>query len=134
MPDHEKALVVVREWMEKAENDFKNAAHTLKLGKECPTDTVCFHAQQCVEKYLKARLEEGGIAFAKTHDLPFLLTLATQIEPQWTVLQQQASALNAFAVVFRYPGQWATKARAKQAIADCREVRRVVRTAFGLPV
>ena len=33
-----------------------NAVHTLKLGADGPTDTVCFHAQQCIEKYLKALL------------------------------------------------------------------------------
>ena len=47
---------------EQGENDLKNAAHTLKLA-ECPTDTVCFHAQQCVEKYLKASLVVLEIAF-----------------------------------------------------------------------
>jgi HEPN domain-containing protein len=50
MPDHNEQVAGVREWIGKAENDLKNATHTLKLGKECPTDTVCFHAQQCVEK------------------------------------------------------------------------------------
>jgi len=44
MPDHNEQVAVVREWVGKAENDLKNATHTLKLGKECPTDTVCFHA------------------------------------------------------------------------------------------
>ena len=41
MPEREDVLTVVREWVLKAENDLKNAAHTLLLGKECPTDTVC---------------------------------------------------------------------------------------------
>ena len=49
-------LFILRSWVEKAENDWINATHTLKLEKNCPTDTVCFHAQQCVEKYLKALL------------------------------------------------------------------------------
>jgi HEPN domain-containing protein len=49
-------IAVAREWFIKAENDLKNAAHTLKLGRKCPTDTVGFHAQQCVVKYLKAFL------------------------------------------------------------------------------
>jgi HEPN domain-containing protein len=48
MPDPEKVATVVSEWVAKAENDLKTAAHTLRLGKECPTDTVCFHAQQVV--------------------------------------------------------------------------------------
>jgi len=50
MQKNEQVIKVVREWIEKTENDLKNAAHTLKMGKDCPTDTICFHAQQCVEK------------------------------------------------------------------------------------
>jgi len=46
---------VVAEWVRKAENDIRNAEYTLTMGEDCPYDTVCFHAQQCVEKYLKAR-------------------------------------------------------------------------------
>jgi HEPN domain-containing protein len=122
------------EWVDKAEGDWHDAQRAYRARKHPNYDSACFHAQQCVEKYLKARLEEAGIAFAKTHGLPLLLTLTTRVEPQWVALQQQANALNAFAVVFRYPGRWATKAHAKQAIKDCREVRRTVRTAFGLPV
>lgn len=49
-------ITVIREWLAKADNDLKAAAYTLTLGKDCPTDTVCFHAQQCVEKYIKALL------------------------------------------------------------------------------
>lgn len=56
MPEVEGVLSVVREWVVKAENDLKNAAHTLKMGEAGPMDTVCFHAQQCAEKYLKASL------------------------------------------------------------------------------
>jgi len=103
MPDHEKALVVVREWMEKAENDFKNAAHTLKLGKECPTDTVCFHAQQCVEKYVKALLVFKGVDFPKTHDLEKLLSLLpAPIRLSLTVEEQ--GKLTDYATHARYPG------------------------------
>ncbi len=64
---------VVAEWTAKAENNLKNAAHTLKLGEDCPTDTVCFHAQQCVEKYLKALLVCLRIDFPKAHDLSELI-------------------------------------------------------------
>ncbi len=49
MPGNDKVLKVVREWIEKAENDLKNAVYTLKMREDCPTDTTCFHAQQCVE-------------------------------------------------------------------------------------
>ena len=46
MPAPSALVAVLREWLQKAENDLVTAAHTLKLGKDCPTDTVCFHAQQ----------------------------------------------------------------------------------------
>ncbi len=45
----------------------------IKLAEESPTDTVCFHAQQCVEKYLKAVLVSEAIDFPKTHDLEELM-------------------------------------------------------------
>ena len=49
MPEADEILVIAREWVQKAENDLKNAAYTLRMGKDCPADTVCFHAQQCAE-------------------------------------------------------------------------------------
>jgi len=52
MPEANELLGVARQWVQKAENDLKNAAYTLQMGEGCPTDTVCFHAQQCAEKYL----------------------------------------------------------------------------------
>ena len=52
MPAPNPVVVLIREWLAKAENDLLNAAHTLTLGAACPTDTVCFHAQQCVEKHI----------------------------------------------------------------------------------
>ncbi len=73
MPEHENMLRVVREWVIKAENDLKTAEHVLKLESECPTDTVCFHAQQTVEKYIKSLLVLRGIDFPKTHDIEDLL-------------------------------------------------------------
>jgi hypothetical protein len=38
----------------------------------CPFDTVCFHCQQAVEKYLKALLTLLGIPAPRTHDLEVL--------------------------------------------------------------
>jgi HEPN domain-containing protein len=79
MNEHENILKVTREWVEKAENDFANAVNTLKMEKRCPTDTVCFHAQQCVEKYLKAVLVWNRIEFAKTHNISELVALIPAI-------------------------------------------------------
>jgi HEPN domain-containing protein len=75
MPENDKTAIVAREWADKADNDLKTAAHTLKLGDKCPTDTVCFHAQQCVEKYLKAFFVVLEIEFPRTHDIEILVSL-----------------------------------------------------------
>ena len=97
-------------------------------------DAAVFHAQQCAETYLKARLEEASIAFTRTHDLLMLHQFVLPIEPTWQMLQTPLAFLNPFAVAYRYPGIRASKADAKDAINYCREVRRVIRAAFGLPV
>jgi HEPN domain-containing protein len=122
------------EWVEKAEGDW-NAANQLNRVRKNPNyDGVCFHCQQCAEKYLKARLIEAGITFARTHDLLVLHQLVLQAEPTWQGLQPSLITLNPFAIGYRYPGLTATKADAKAAIKDCKNVRRVIRAAFGLPV
>jgi HEPN domain-containing protein len=95
---------------------------------------ACFAAQQCAEKYLKARLQEAGVNFKKTHDLEELLKLVLPIESTWNTLLPDLKYLNGFAVDFRYPGASATKLQAKNAIKSCRNVRKVIRVSFGLPV
>jgi len=42
-------LRIVRQWVEKAEEDLVNARYTLTLQEHCPFGTVCFHAQQVAE-------------------------------------------------------------------------------------
>lgn len=89
----------------KAENDLKTAAHTLKMGRDCPTDTVCFHGQQSVEKYLKALLVCKGIDFPKTHDIERLVALLP--ENVWLRLSiEEQRRLTAYATVTRYPGDY----------------------------
>lgn len=60
-----------------------------------------FHAQQSVEKCLKAWLAVSGIEYPKTHDLRALLVLLKQqgvdVEDLWDVVEY-----NFFAVQFRY--------------------------------
>lgn len=122
------------EWIEKAEEDWDMLLRAYRARKRPAYNAACFHAQQCAEKYLKGRLEEAGIAFAKTHDLNQLLKQAQAVEPTWSTLQTDLDYLNDFSVLYRYPGSNATQAVAKQAVQACRKVRRIIRTAFGLPV
>jgi HEPN domain-containing protein len=129
MPDRDKTTVITREWMSKAENDLKTAAHTLKLGADCPTDTVCFHAQQCVEKYLKAALVVLETPLPRIHDIEALIDLMPKhVRVSLTVEQQRR--LTEYATVMRYPGPYepVTLSEAKEAVKLARRVRREVRT------
>lgn len=119
----------VRRWVEKAEHDLKNAEYVLGLEEECPTDTVCFHCQQCAEKYLKAFLVHREIAFPRTHDLVVLLNLATQAG-EVSLRVEKLQPLNRYSVETRYPGDWDAieieEARAALEMASA--VREAIRT------
>ncbi len=121
------------EWVNKAEDDWDMALKAYRARKNPVYDAACYHAQQCAEKYLKARLVEAGITVTKTHDLLALLNQVLPLEPHWLALRGQLGALTQFAVLYRYPGYDATKADAKQAISDCRDVPRMIRSSWGLP-
>ena len=119
---------VVRAWIEKAEHDLKTAEHTLRLSDDCPFDTICFHAQQCAEKYLKALLVYSRREFPKTHDLAALLRLLSS-EPTLQTDVDALLALNRYTVEARYPGDWEPMDRpeAERAVELARKLRTAVR-------
>ena len=125
---------ITLEWIDKAEGDWTSAQREYRARQRPNYDAAWFHAQQCTEKYLKARLEEAGIAFGRTHNLTSLLTLALAVESTWTALQPHLTALNIYAVALRYPGSFATKSNATNALKAGQEVRRIVRQSFDLSV
>ena len=127
MRDPEQVATVVREWVVKADNDLKAAAQILKLGADSPTDTVCFHAPQCVEKYLKAALVVCDVAFSKTHDLRELVgLLPPATRPGFPVDEQLR--LTKYAVALRYPSYPSVPlSEARKAVAIARQVRREIR-------
>jgi HEPN domain-containing protein len=123
-----------REWVRCAEEDFDVASALLRRRTRTAANSICFHAQQCVEKYLKGRIEEGGRNVPRTHDLVSLLQLLIPIEPLWASLAPTLRRLNDCGVKFRYPGHVATKAEARDALKACRTVRSDVRGSLGLPL
>jgi HEPN domain-containing protein len=125
---------ITSEWVGKAEGDFATAQRESQVVSDANYDAICFHAQQCIEKYLKARLQESGIPFGKTHDLSTLLDLILPIEVTWDVLRADLHALTVFAVTYRYPGDSADESDAREAVARCEKVRKIVRASLGLPV
>src|SRR2546422_4898839 len=121
-----------RDWVAKAEEDFAVALTLARPRKKPLWAPLCFHTQQCVEKYLKARLNEASILFHRTHDLEQLLNQAAAIEPLWSAFRAALKRLSDAAVVPRYPGGVFTKAEAQRALKTCRSFRREARLSLGL--
>jgi HEPN domain-containing protein len=128
MPKPNPVVAVVREWVVKAENDLKTAIHTLTLGQDAPTDTVSFHAQQCVEKYVKALLVWRGTPFPRTHDIRLLTRLLPgKLRPKLD--RKMKDRLTEYATVIRYPGLGTDipLREVRQAVALAKRVRKEVR-------
>ena len=124
----------VREWIQKAEADFVSAGRECRARNRPNFDATCFFAQQCIEKYLKARLVEAGIAFPKTHDLEALLDLVLPAAPLWDTFRLTLSDLTTFAAAFRYPGESATREMAHTALRNAKQIREQIRRDMGLQI
>ena len=114
------------EWIQKAEGDLATARRELRARTAPNYDAACFHAQQCAEKYFKGLLQEAEIPFGKTHNLSLLLDLLKDRYPVLELLRPTLAILNAFAVEYRYPGESADKAIARQAVKMAEEVKQAV--------
>ncbi|MDI6751979.1 MAG: HEPN domain-containing protein [bacterium] len=87
-------------WIKKAESDITNLTTMMESGKSL--DTICFHAQQAAEKYLKAFLCFNGVLFPKTHDIEELLDLCATIDNRFSDLVEETIFLTDYAVELRY--------------------------------
>ena len=96
----------VRKWILKADNDLKVAKDELETD-EPVTDAVCFHAQQCAEKYLKAFLIFNDKEIPCTHDIAYLIALCSELDPDFKNLNRvDVVALTDYAVGIRYPNDF----------------------------
>ena len=96
-------------------------------------DPICFHAQQCIEKYLKAWLQEANIRPPRTHELNVLLHLIVPTHPEWGAWQTDFAKFKPHAVDVRYEKYFATVAQVEHAVRVCTEVRTTIRAALQLP-
>ncbi len=92
----------MNQWVVSAEEDYRNAEYGLTLEEDCPVGAVCFHSQQCVEKYLKALLAYRSLAVPEDHDLLVLYHLVSsnsrpELPEEWLAI------LNRYAVEPAYP-------------------------------
>jgi HEPN domain-containing protein len=123
---------VVAEWISKAEGDFVTAGRELRARKAPNYDAVCFHAQQCAEKYLKAILQENDKRIPKIHFLLELLAMILKFDTSYELLKADLEVLEDYSVRFRYPGHFAEKDEAQSSYAAVGTVRKFVRQKLGL--
>jgi HEPN domain-containing protein len=115
-------------WVMKADHDFKDGTDQLRTD-EPATDTICFHMQQCAEKYLKAYLVSKSAKPARTHDIQLLICLCANLDESFNrLLDGGCDKLTLYAVDIRYPDDLAFPAikEAEQAIALADEIRKFV--------
>ena len=118
---------LVNKWINKAERDLLTAERELSF-EEPITDTVCFHCQQTVEKYLKAFLVYHQVYFTKTHRIMDLLELCATIDSSFKDELEDADNLTDYAVEIRYPDVWLEPGieDAKEAFEIARKVKEFV--------
>ena len=121
-----------QEWVDKAEADWITARREFTVEDHPNYDAVCFHAQQCVKKYLLARLEEGDIAFPATHHLGVLLTICAELEPDWEDLREQARTLTANTIQIQHPGAMADETMGSRSLDAGGALRQAVRGSLEL--
>lgn len=122
---------LINEWVAKAEGDYYSGIREFRARKHPNYDAAGFHAQQSIEKYLKAILQQNNVRFEKVHDLLALMKLCLSLAPELELQKELLSYLNPFAVAFRYPGESATREEAHQAVQAMKTLRPILRKILG---
>ena len=126
-PPEEIAKELVRQWVAKAEKDFRLAEHL--LAEQAPYwEAIGFNCQQAAEKYLKALLTLRQVSFPKTHNLGELLDLVTTVDASLAGSLREITVLNPYAVGYRYPADFpeVTAEDAREAFELAARVRAAV--------
>ncbi|MBM3130542.1 MAG: HEPN domain-containing protein [Chloroflexi bacterium] len=121
---------LAEEWIAKAEGDWRTANREMRVRRAPNYDAVCFHCQQCAEKYLKALLQKHGHHIPKIHDLNQLLEYCLPYDGTLELHRDLLKDLTRYAVEFRYPGESATKEDARTALHHAKTLRAFLRPKF----
>ncbi len=124
----------VKEWVAKAEADFATAARELSTTESPNFDAVCFHAQQCVEKLMKALLINLSVVPPRSHDLADLGRRLDPVSKQWSWPVEELRFLTRASIDFRYPGESADREDATESLRIAAQLRAKLRALLGLPI
>ncbi len=92
-----------QDWIEKAVNELRAAVAILEYYEEPPTDTICYHCHQVVEKSLKAFLIRNSGELPHIHDLVGLLNRCLKIDSSLSKLKKTVFVLNQYFIEAKYP-------------------------------
>jgi len=121
----------VPEWIAKAEGDWEALEILLTRNSAGLRDAVVFHAQQCVEKLLKARLIQLGQPVDKIHDLAALSRQLEAVDGQWSWDSEELADLSSGAVLARYPGFETSAEEQAELVELASHLRRALRILLG---
>jgi HEPN domain-containing protein len=132
MRDVEELHRQVAQWKKKADADYRAALTLLKAHDTALSDVICFHAQQVIEKYIKAYLVLSRIGFPKTHQISELSRLLPQ-SSRPDLAEEDEKRLSDYAVAIRYPGEaeHVSLNEAEEALGLARRVRMYFRKKFA---
>jgi len=102
MPPHDR-LDLARVLLARALDD-ETLVRKVSPDTDIADAIVGFHAQQAVEKLIKAVLAAYGVAFMKSHALSYLIGLVEENEIEAPEELSEADVLSPWAVEFRYEG------------------------------
>ena len=123
---------LTQESVQRGEADYVTVQQLLSTANPLLHNIICFHAQQCIEKYLKAWLQEANMPVLRTHNLEELLALIVPTLPDWSAWQPDFKVITKYAVEPRYPGDPVTVENTEHASSICEEVRQAVRMQLKL--
>lgn len=125
----------IKEWIYKADHDLGTAKLIYKYLPDY-FDTIAFHCQQAVEKYIKAILIFYNIEFQRSHDLVYLLDLLSNKIEIANDIYNKAITLNGFSVEIRYPDRkiYLTKKELEFAIDAAQKFRDFVLMRMNLSI
>jgi HEPN domain-containing protein len=116
---------IILEWINKAEEDWQVVCLLSDSNLEA-YNTICFHAQQCAEKLLKALLIHHQIVPEYTHNLVRIRQKLSNYYSDWNVTLDELELLSAASVEFRYPGEEAALEDVEICIDICDRLRNQV--------
>lgn len=118
---------LVGQWLRKADHDLV-VADAVRENAE-GADLIAFHAQQAIEKALKAVLTAHQIPFPKTHDLLTLIDHLSEVPSFLNDKRGTLETISLYGVAARYPGiEQPTHEAALDALATAEKIVQRIRT------